>query len=130
MAADNKWVANPAGEAADPFPGTGGVTEFTDDTTPAATWHTGSSAKVGKPVTNIRENSDGLITFDFDILNSGINRPGTAEETGISGGRGFIIAPRDARIYTLAGIETTRTGLAPGIYLVKTADRCAKVIVR
>lgn len=130
MAADNKWIANPAGEAADPFPGTDGVTEFTDDTTPAATWHTGSSAKVGKPVTNIRENSDGLITFDFDMLNSGISRPGTAGETGISGGSGFIIAPRDARIYTLAGIETTRTGLAPGIYLVKTADRCAKVIVR
>lgn len=130
IAADNRWIDTPESESADPFPGTAGVTEFTDDTAPAATWHQGTAGKVGKPVTRIRESDDGLITFDFDADNSGITDTAAGAETGIFAGHGFIIAPRDARILTLAGTETGRTGLLPGIYLVATPDGSTKVMVR
>jgi M6 family metalloprotease-like protein len=58
--ADN--VRSTATYAADPFPGTGNKTSFTDTTTPnSKSW---ANANTNKPVTAIAENS-GLITFDF-----------------------------------------------------------------
>lgn len=41
-----------------------------------------------------------------------------------------IIAPADARIYDMAGVETYRENLAKGIYLVCMGDYTKKVIVR
>lgn len=47
--------------AGDSFPGTAGVTSFTDDTTPAMlAW---SGAKLNMPVTEIAESDNGVITF-------------------------------------------------------------------
>ncbi len=58
--ADN--VRSTATYSADPFPGTGSKTSFTDTTTPnSKNW---SGANTGKPITNISE-SGGVITFDF-----------------------------------------------------------------
>lgn len=70
VAADNSKTLNSQAsqnfEAGDPFPGTKGVTSFTDSTKPAAYWQaTGSLVPVGMPITNIREDEDGVITFDF-----------------------------------------------------------------
>ena len=41
-----------------------------------------------------------------------------------------IIAPADARIYDMAGVETYRENLAKGIYLVCVGGYTKKVIVR
>jgi len=58
--ADN--VRSTATYAADPFPGTGNKTSFTDTTTPSSkSW---ANANTNKPVTNISE-AGGTITFDF-----------------------------------------------------------------
>lgn len=54
--------------AGDPFPGTSGNTAFTDDTRPAATLYNANvdgSKYMHKPVTDITESSDGLISFTF-----------------------------------------------------------------
>lgn len=48
----------------------------------------------------------------------------------IAGGKGEIIAPADAQIFTIDGKQTGRTNLHPGIYIVRTANAAQKVIVR
>jgi len=65
--ADNLWSS--ANYAGDPFPGTAGITSFTDTSTPnSLAWN---NADTAKPITNIAENS-GVITFQFSD-GSGIN---------------------------------------------------------
>lgn len=55
-------LADQATWAGDPFPGTGNVTSFTDNTTPSMrTW---TNVRVEKPITNIHE-QDGVISFDI-----------------------------------------------------------------
>lgn len=66
IAADNSYSTYTLG--GDPFPGTSNVTSLTDETTPAATlYNTNTDGKkfMHKPITNISESSDGLISFDF-----------------------------------------------------------------
>lgn len=41
-----------------------------------------------------------------------------------------IVAPEDARVYTTAGIETRRTSLMPGVYIVGTPRSSRRVIIR
>ena len=41
-----------------------------------------------------------------------------------------IVAPEDARVYTTAGIETRRTSLMPGVYIVSTPRSSRRVIIR
>ncbi len=53
-----------------------------------------------------------------------------AELPVIYGGKGEIIAPEGARVYTLSGVETGKQNLAPGVYIVVTPGVTAKVIVR
>ncbi len=48
----------------------------------------------------------------------------------IFGGVGCIYAPEDARVFTLGGIETGRENLPAGIYIVKTTNSTAKVMVK
>lgn len=70
--ADNslKSVANGISfVAGDPFPGTKGKTQLTDTSTPSAklfNTNTNGRKLMGKPITNIRENQDGSISFTFD----------------------------------------------------------------
>lgn len=60
--ADGK--ATSSTRSGDPFPGTANVTSFTDDTTPSMRpW---SGVMLYKPITDIQETADGLITFLFD----------------------------------------------------------------
>lgn len=53
-----------------------------------------------------------------------------AEEADIRGGYGEIIAPEGALIYTLQGVSAPKTGLTPGLYIVRAADKVKKVIVK
>lgn len=63
--------------AGDPFPGTKNKTSFTDTTTPAATLYNPEKDGrkfMGKPITDIAESNDGLISFTFM---GGIKKPDT-----------------------------------------------------
>jgi len=62
------WYAQFDEIAGDLFPGTKGNTSFTDDTQPAATLYnanTDGRKFMGKPITDITESADGLISFNF-----------------------------------------------------------------
>ena len=75
--ADNKLTNN--SEAGDPFPGTSGVTELTNYTTPAAelfNQNTDGSLFMNKPIDNIKESEDGLISFVACRPELGIPEPG------------------------------------------------------
>lgn len=41
-----------------------------------------------------------------------------------------IIAPEGSKIFTIQGIMTDGKNVMPGIYLVKTAEKTSKVIVK
>jgi len=73
------------------------------------------------------------ISFVPEQLNLASGVESIAAEDALSpviGGKSCIIAPADAQIITLAGIATGRDNLAPGIYLVRTAQKVYKVVVR
>ena len=68
MPADNEFSTTAAGLAGDPYPGTSGNTSFTDTSVPASKFYEptkSGSYYLGKPITNIKEMSDGTISFDF-----------------------------------------------------------------
>ena len=68
MPADNEFSTTAAGLAGDPYPGTSGNKSFTDTSVPASKFYEptkSGSYYLGKPITNIKENSDGTISFDF-----------------------------------------------------------------
>ena len=52
------------------------------------------------------------------------------ESIPVVGMDGYIQAPADAEIYNLQGVRCPATGLAPGVYIVRTAANVTKVIVR
>lgn len=102
---ENMYKAELAG---DPFPGTSGVTEFTDTTTPASAWvYTGGY--IGKPITDITENTEtGEVSFKF--------MGGT--ETAIES---VIKREEDSKaIYSLDGryLGTDKSKLGKGIYII------------
>ena len=87
----------------DPFPGTSGKTEFTDLTTPSAFWYTGGYA--GKPLTDIRQDADGNVSFKFMGGATGIKHPLSSNPT--------------SEYYTLDGkyAGTDLNSLPKGIYI-------------
>ena len=115
VCADNSPILNTTAsatnhEAGDTFPGAKGVTEFTDNTKPAAVWKaSGKQIPVGMPITNIRELEDGTILFDF-MQGSGI-----AEiEDGSFG--------EAVEYFTLQGMRVSADNLTPGIYIVRDSE--------
>lgn len=122
VAADNSRTLNSTGsqnfEAGDPFPGTTGVTSFTDETKPAAVWKaTGKELTVGMPITNIRETPEGVILFDF-MADSGIEDSFITEAEGAKS------------YYTIQGLRVSGD-LPAGIYIERGADgNSRKVIVK
>ena len=56
------------GYKGDLFPGLQNVTSLTDDTLPATTLFNGTAGKLGKPILNISQNEQGVISFDFITL--------------------------------------------------------------
>lgn len=102
---------------ADLFPGLLGVTEFSDESTPAATVFTGG--KLGKPLYHIKEEG-GIVSFSFGDK----NLTGLEEVAAGAAGGG-------ARLYTLSGRRVmSGDRLHPGVYLRLQDGRVQKVYVR
>ncbi|MCM1079587.1 MAG: M6 family metalloprotease domain-containing protein [Bacteroidales bacterium] len=108
--------------AGDPFPGTGGRTAFTDETTPAATLYnanTDGTKYMHKPVTDIKESSDGLISFTFM---GGMEMPVLNDATEISA-NGFTAswsAVENVDSYTLKAYPYTTPAIEAATLLTKT----------
>lgn len=105
------------GYKADLYPGTLGVTSFTDETTPAATVFTGSTGLLGKPLYNIALSDEGVVSFSFiDPTMTGILSPvtdGTDDET--------------QQAYTLSGLRVgSLKSAAPGIYILRNGKKVVK----
>ncbi len=118
VAADNSRVLNTKAsvdnfEAGDPFPGTKGVTSFTDSTAPKAIWQASGSAKpVGMPITNIRESDDGVITFDFMTDDNAVGEIWQADG--------------EKEYYTLQGMKVSPEDLTEGLYIVRDRNGVAR----
>lgn len=102
-----------ANEKGDPFPGSQGITELTNYSSTTATLYNDNSdgtKLMGKPIDNIRESEDGLISFVACRPELGIPNPDNGKA--IEGDASFIIswpAVKDAISYEL---EVTEMGAA------------------
>lgn len=110
--ADNEEGASTKSQAGDLYPFNGN-NSLTDTSSPAATIYQGGST-MGKPITNITQNEDGSIDFDFmggsnDNIITGIHYVENDEAP--SFGRG---------VYSLDGryLGASANGLDKGIYIV------------
>lgn len=113
MPADNSRDKK-MGEDSDPWPGTLGKTEFTDNTAPAAKWFT-SNKPVGMPITNIAESADGVITFDF--MSSDAVEEISADDAGVV-------------YYNLQGLRVEKGAMMPGMYIRRSGADSRMVIVK
>ena len=122
--------------AGDPYPGTSGNTELTDSSSPAATLYNANSDGdyyMGKPITNITQNDDGTIAFDFmggstsnivydaieDILADGIDAHALVQV--------FDIAGR--QIYSTRADQFSVSAIpASGVLIVKSGDSVRKIL--
>lgn len=110
--ADNEDGSSADSQAGDLYPFNGN-NSLTDTSTPAATIYQGGST-MGKPITNITQNEDGSIDFDFmggsnDNIISGIHFVENDETPSFGQG-----------VYSLDGryMGTSVNGLDKGIYIV------------
>lgn len=126
MAADNSWGDGTREEAGDPYPGTFGVTTLSGTTRPAATWKSsGIEIPVEWSISNIRENEDGSVTFDFNTT-AGTDSIGD-DMNGIRINGNSIESPEGSRIFDISGNELNGKSLPSGIYIVKTSSGICKV---
>lgn len=128
MAADNVWSGTIADEAGDPYPGLMGNTSLSANSVPAARWmSSGSEVPVEWSISNIREDANGTITFDFgDTAGIGDLRQ-DIEGVYVSGNS--ISAPEGSEIYDISGRQTGMSGLTPGIYIVRTPSGSVKISI-
>ena len=110
--ADNEEGASADSQAGDLYPFNGN-NSLTDTSSPAATIYQGGTT-MGKPITNITQNEDGSIDFDFmggsnDNIISGIHFIENDEMSSFGQG-----------VYSLDGryMGTSANGLEKGIYIV------------
>lgn len=131
--ADNSRNEYKRSRASEAFPGTRGVTSFTDDTAPSMKSWNGTAQN--KPITGIAE-AGGLITFKVSggaDPAAGIDDvAGDAAGVRVVGRR--ISAPDVVSVYTLSG-AAVGSGVAvevpaPGVYIVAAGETRAKVMVR
>ena len=129
--ADNKATA--ASRKGDSFPGTGKVTSFTDETTPAfVSWS-------GKPMAvnlyDIEEN-DGVITFRAESTSeTGIGSISSADNALRVNGNTIMVSAGTANVYDLSGRHIASVGAAPvelpsGMYIVSLDGKTAKIAIR
>lgn len=128
VAADNTWSTAGNNEEGDPFPGLKQVTEFGPSHT-AYLWQSTKKAPTFT-LTDIRENSDGTVTFKFKDPTAGMKGIGTDGETVKVSGRD-IEAPAGSEVYDLSGRCVSPQGRTAGVYLVRTpAGKSVKVLVK
>ena len=100
-------------EGGDPFPGNKGVTELTNYTNPAATLYNENkdgSKLMGKPIDNIKESEDGLISFVACRPELGIPEPDGGTE--VAGEASFTITWPAVANATSYELEVTEIGSA------------------
>lgn len=71
-----------------------------------------------------------IISFTPSKLSTGVEDIVIGADNAIFGGVGCVIAPENAKVYNLSGIETGKDNLPAGIYIVKVADKTRKVVVK
>ncbi len=106
----------------DPYPGTKGVTSLEGD---RAVVYAGGV--MGQPITNIQEEEDGIITFDFcvtDTVSNAIESIG-AEDMSVQIDGNTVVAVSPSEIYSIAGLLVARLErgesitLQRGVYVVR-----------
>lgn len=135
-------VQNERSRGGDAFPGTAGVTSFTDETTPSMRIWAGDSLHL--PITDITE-TDGLIAFNVaggthtpDV--NGICDASDAAAVTISGrtvtirnaaGKPISISTADGRsVFRGCGSALTRIGIGTGLHIIKVGDITIKAMTR
>lgn len=130
IAADNTYNKY-SGLAGDPYPGTSGKTELSDTSIPRATLYnanTDGAKYMHKPILNIAETDEGLISFDF----LGVKQV----ETGIQAVKTGSVGLADAvSVFNAAGQQVCATTYADfltmplkhGVYVVRSAQGAFKV---
>lgn len=124
VAADNIWQSTLTDEAGDPFPGTMANTSLSAETRPAAYWYS-SGEPVKWVISNIREDQDGVITFDFSDT-TGIDAA-ASDATDIRVIGNSVIVPEGSMVFDITGRKVNPEALPSGIYVVRTPDRTVKV---
>ena len=100
-------------EAGDPFPGTTGINELTNYSTPAAAVYnqnTDGSLLMNKPIDNITESEDGLISFVACRPELGIPEPG--DGVYVEGTQSFTVSWPAVEGATSYELELTEMGTA------------------
>lgn len=114
----------------DPYPGNQGVTTLKDD---KAVVYTGGN--MNQPITNIVENEDGTITFDYclDGEESAIEGIDVDEADFTLEGK-VIMAGANVEVYDLAGLLVARLQkhdsaiLGRGVYVVRSKEMVKKIL--
>lgn len=138
VVADAQKKAGTGSDFRDPFPGASNNTAFTDNTTPAMRWN--NKEKVGKPITNIRE-ENGVIYFDFIKDGNGIEQFELDKSVEVYGENRSIVIPNKVRnqimVYSITGHliyagndSDCRICVEKGCYIVRIGDKVVKVNVR
>ncbi len=131
--ADNILTADT--RAGDSFPGSEGITSFTDITTPALVDWNDTSFGIG--LHDISESEDGVIRFTVRESGStgmSVNHPGNDSLVKTEGNRVYATAyPAD--IYDITGRKTATIGhnphtLAPGVYVAVCGKYRQKFLIR
>lgn len=123
--ADNDLSGRSAGDyctnAGDTYPGTSGNTSLTDESEPAATLFNANADGrrfLGKPITDIRESADGLISFSFMANGKvGVPRDMQSRTTSLTSFDASWAAAGDADSYTLQ-IRKTVSDPSAGLLLL------------
>lgn len=68
--------------------------------------------------------------ISFEIYDPEVSVKGIEADAMVRVEGGNIIAPADAQVYSVSGARVNANGLQGGIYLVRTADKVYKVIVK
>lgn len=98
-----------------------GNNSLTDTSKPAATLYQGTKGLMGKPITNITQNSDGTMSFDF------MGGSDTNVITGIQGVEVKTTQKADGRIYSIDGRYLGKDlGSLPGGIYVRDGKKIVK----
>lgn len=116
----------------DPYPGLSGNTSLTDKSRPAATLFNAAPdgrKYMGKPITNIAETNDGLISFDFM---GGGDPVGIKEVSHAAGNNGLInvFSSEGKQLGTMTRAAFMQQTVKPGVYMLQHPDGTVDKVVR